>query len=216
VTAAATASLSGDAAAQIVRALVDFRSLWTTHDLVTTTGVPAATVRRVVARLEQESLVTRQAPGVIAVPSWLALLHRWTEDRPFNRNPRVTYWRRKQRSQPVLQHLAATPVRHAVTGVQAAQHWAPATSTGPTVIYTPDVQLAATAWELIPARSKSVVLVEFTADLVYTRSRRTDSGVRLSAPAQVLADLMTGAADSPGVAEPLSQWMLDHELDWRY
>jgi hypothetical protein len=213
---AAAASLSGDAAAQIVRALLDFRSLWTTHDLVTTTGVPAATVRRVIARLEGESLVIRHAPGVIAVPSWLALLHRWTEDRPFNRSPRLTYWRRKQRSRPVLEHLPATPVRHAVTGVQAAQHWAPTTSSGPTVIYTPDAQLAATAWELVPARTRSVVLVESTADLVYTRSRKTDSGLRLAAPSQVLADLMSGAADSPAVAEPLTQWMLDHELDWRY
>lgn len=216
MTALAAAPLSGDAASRIVRALLDFRSLWTTHDLVTTTEVPAATVRRVIAHLERESLVDRQAPGVIAVPNWLALLRRWAEDRPFNRSRHLTYWRSKSHSQHVLDHIPTTPIRHAVTGTQAAQHWVPKTATGPTVIYTPDAQLAAAAWDLIPARTKTVVLVESPADLVYTRSRKTDAGLRLAAPSQVLADLLTGAAGSATAANPLIRWMLEHDLDWRY
>ena len=210
------APLSSDAAALIVRALLDFRSLWTTHDLVSTTNVPAAAIRRVITHLERESLVSRHAPGVVAVPDWLALLRRWAEDRPFNRNPRLTYWRTKPRSPHVLEHLPSTQVRHAVTGAQAAQHWAPDTPPGPTVIYTPDVQHAATAWDLIPSRTKTVVLVESPAGHVYTRSRKTDTGLRLAAPSQVLADLLTGALGSAGAADPLTTWMLEHDLDWRY
>lgn len=210
------AALSGDAASLIIRALLDFRSLWTTHDLVSTTGVPATTCRRVVSRLEQEHLVERHAPGVIAVPSWLALLRRWNADVRFNRTVRLTYWRSKNRTHNVLDRLPATPVRHALTGTHAAQHWVPETPAGPTVIYTPDSQLAATVWDLVPARSTSIVLAEARAEHVYTRTRKTDTGLRLAAPSQVLSDLLTGAAKSRNVAEPLTQWMLEHELDWRY
>jgi len=71
-------------------------------------------------------------------------------------------------------------------------------------------------WELVPARTKTIVLAEPPADVVYTRTRKTDTGLRLAAPTQVLADLMTGAAKSPAAADPLLTWMLRHELDWRY
>jgi hypothetical protein len=216
VSAIAAAPLSGDAASLIIRALLDFRSLWTTHDLVTTTGVPAPTIRHVINRLERESLVARQAPGVIAVPSWLALLRRWTEDRPFNGNPHLTYWRSKNRAPHVLDRIPTTPVLHAVTGAHAARHWAPETPAGPTVIYTPDAHLAATAWDLVPARTRTVILVEPRHDLVYTRARKTPTGLRLAAPSQVLTDLLTGATKSPTTANPLATWMLEHELDWRY
>lgn len=207
--------LAGDAASLIVRALLDFRTLWTTHDLVTTTGLPSQTIRRVVNRLEREELVERRAPGVIAVPSWLTLLRRWNEDVRFSRDVRLTYWRNKPGARPLLERVAATPVRHAVSGARAAQVWAPQTPAGPTVIYTPDARAAATVWELVPARSRSIILAEPAGDVVYTRSRKTDSGLRLAAPAQVLADLLTGAATA-GAAEPLTHWMLQHELDWRY
>ncbi|TDW87945.1 hypothetical protein EV137_6030 [Kribbella pratensis] len=215
MSATTTSPLAGDAASLIIRALLDFRSLWTTHDLVTTTGVPAQTIRRVVNRLEREELVERQAPGVIAVPSWLTLLRRWNEEVRFSRDVRVTYWRSKHGAQPLLDRVAATPVRHAVSGAHAARVWVPETPAGPTVIYTPDARAAATVWELVPARGRAIILAEPSGDVVYTRSRKTDSGIRLAAPAQVLADLLTGAA-SAGAAEPLTHWMLEHELEWRY
>ncbi|TCC20154.1 hypothetical protein [Kribbella speibonae] len=207
--------LASDAASLIFRALLDFRTLWTTHDLVTTAGVPAQTVRRVVNLLEREELVERRAPGVIGVPSWLGLLRRWNEEVRFGRDVRLTYWRTKHGAKPLLERVATTPVRHAVSGACAAQMWAPATPAGPTVIYTPDARAAAMVWELVPARSKSIILAEPSGDVVYTRSRKTDSGLRLAAPAQVLADLLTGAA-SAGADEPLTHWMLQHELEWRY
>ncbi|MGW7679638.1 hypothetical protein ACWGID_02795 [Kribbella sp. NPDC054772] len=216
MSATAADLLSDDAAALAIRALLDFRSLWTTHDLVTTTGVPAPTIRRVVEQLDREDLVERTAPGVVAVPSWLALLRRWNRAARFGRNARLTYWRSKQPTGKLLDDLPGSSLRHAVSGTQAAQHWAPGTPNGPTVIYTPDAVAAATVWELIPATSRSIVLAETTEDIVYTRTRKTDTGLRLAAPAQVLSDLLTGAATSARVADPLTRWMQDHELEWRY
>jgi len=209
-------ALSGDFASLVVRALLDFRTLWTTHDLVTTTGVPVQSIRQVVNRLERDGLVERRAPGVISVPSWLTLLRRWNQDVRFSRDVSVTYWRSKQGTQSVLDRIPTSELRHAVSGCHAARLWAPETPVGPTVIYTPDAQTAATVWELVPARTKTIVLAEPPADVVYTRTRKTDTGLRLAAPTQVLADLMTGAAKSPAAADPLLTWMLRHELDWRY
>ncbi|MFD7158166.1 hypothetical protein ACFV9C_26450 [Kribbella sp. NPDC059898] len=208
--------LSGDSAALVIRALLDFRSLWTTHDLVSTTGVEASEVRAVIAQLDQESLADRQAPGVVSVPSWLPLLRRWNQDFRFNRQTSLTYWRSRNRSQDLLDRIPATEVRHAVTGALAAQRWAPETPAGPPVIYTPDVHLAATEWDLIPSRKRTIVIAETPTGLVYTRTRKTETGLRLAAPSQVLADLLTGAAKTRSAAEPLIRWMLEHELDWRY
>ncbi|MET9274007.1 hypothetical protein [Kribbella sp. NPDC003557] len=208
--------LSGDVGSLIVRALLDFRTLWTTHDLVTTTGVPVQSIRRTINGLERDGLVERRAPGVVAVPSWFALLRRWNDDVRFNRDARVTYWRSKQGTQSVLDHIPTTELRHAVTGSHAARVWAPDTPPGATVIYTPDAQLAAAVLELIPARTKTIVLAEPPTEVVYTRTRKTNTGLRLAAPTQVLADLITGAAKSPTAANPLLTWMLDHELEWRY
>jgi hypothetical protein len=214
--ATATLPYAGDAAALVIRALLDFRSLWTTHDLVTTSGVPAQAVRRIVERLEQEDLVERRAPGVITVPSWLALLRRWNEDFRFTRNAHLTYWRTKHGTAPLLDRVPTTPVRHVLSGTEAAKQWAPETPSGPTFIYTPDARAAATVWELIPARTRSIVLAEPTSDVVYTRARKTASGLRLAAPAQVLSDLLTGASTAPHIADPLTQWMQENELEWRY
>jgi hypothetical protein len=211
-----TASLSGDATALIVRALLDFRSLWTTHDLATLTGVQAAAIRRIVDRLEREGVVERRGPGIVDVPNWQALLQRWTEDTHFTQRVRLTYWRAKRGPQTLLERIPFTPVRHAVTGSHAARVWAPETPVGPTVIYTPDAREAATAWELVPARKTSLVLAEPRGKSAFARPRKTATGLHLAAPSQVLADLLTGATKSPAAADALATWMLDHELGWRY
>ncbi|MFF0265101.1 hypothetical protein [Kribbella sp. NPDC004536] len=207
---------AGSTAALVIRALLDFRSLWTTHDLVTTTGIPAPLVRRVINRLEQDTLVRREAPGVVAVPDWLDLLYRWNQDSRFSTEVRTTYWRSKRGVQGLLDRIPGTSVRYALSGTHAAQRWAPQTPNGPTVIYTPDAQLAATTWELVPAKTKSIVLAEPAADVVYIRARKTTDGLRLAAPSQVLSDLLTGAASSRNAGEPLTRWMQENEFEWRY
>ena len=208
--------LAGRPAARVIRALLDFRSVWTTHDLVTTSQIPAQTVRRVIGQLEQEALVERRAPGVIAVPNWFALLRRWSDDVRFTRDAQLTCWRAKAGIQALLDHIPATPVSHSISGVRAAQHWARDTPAGPTIIYTPNARAAAAAWDLIPATSRSIILAEPPSDVVYARPRKTPTGLRLAAPAQVLTDLLTGAAASPTAAHPLLTWMQDNELQWRY
>ncbi|MER7248469.1 hypothetical protein [Kribbella sp. NPDC000426] len=212
----ATSPYAGDAAAHVIRALLDFRSLWTTHDLVATSGVPAPSVRRIIDALDQDDLVERRAPGVVTVPSWLALVRRWSRDFRFAQTNQHTYWRPNLGTDQFLDRIPTSSIRHAVTGTAAARHWSPETLTGRTVIYTPDAQAAATAWDLIPSKTRLVVLAEPTTDVVFTRSRKTSTGLRLAAPAQVLVDLLTGATIPRRAADPLTRWMQEHELEWRY
>jgi len=201
----------------VIRALLDFRSVWTTHDLVALSRVPAPTIHRVVGYLETEDLVTRTAGAIIAVPDWLVLLRRWSQDFRFADENTITHWQAVGGTNELLERIPATPLPYAVTGPAAARMWAPTTPAGALTIYTPDPLTAAESWNLLPASAGDVVLAAPATSVVYTRPRKTDAGLRLAAPSQVLTDLLTGAAlTSSADAQHLQTWMEDNEFEWRY
>ena len=246
MTEKASPALADSEAAGVIRALLDFRSVWTTHDLVALSRVPAPTIHRVVGCLEREDLVTRTAAAVVAVPDWIALLHRWSQDYRFTRESTLTKWQAVGGVEALADRIPATGLPYAVTGTFAAHHWTPTTPAATLTIYTPDPHAAAEAWNLTPASTGDavlatpatgevvlatpatgevvlatpatgeVVLAAPSSDVVYTRPRKTPTGLRLAAPAQVLTDLLTGAAPAPTTADPLLTWMRTHELQWRY
>ena len=216
MTEKASSALADSSAAGVIRALLDFRSVWTTHDLVALSRVPAPTIHRVVGCLEREELVTRTAGAVVAVHDWIALLHRWAQDFRFTRESIITQWQAVGGLDALVDRIPRTTLPYAVTGTFAARLWAPATPATTLTIYTPDPHAAADAWNLIPTSTGDVVLATPSTDVVYTRPRKTPTGLRLAAPSQVLTDLLTGAAPSPTTADPLLTWMQSHELQWRY
>jgi hypothetical protein len=203
-------------AAGVIRALLDFRSVWTTHDLVALSRVPAPTIHRVITDLEREDLVTRTANAVVAVPDWLALLHHWSQDFRFDQQTTVTHWQPIAGVDALADRIRTAALPYAVTGTFAANQWTPTKPANPMTIYTPDPHAAAEAWNLIPTSTGDVILATPSTDVVYTRPRKTPTGLRLAAPAQVLTDLLTGAAPTTTTASPLLTWMQDHELQWRY
>lgn len=212
-----SSTLAGSSAAGVIRALLDFRSVWTTHDLVALSRVPAPTIHRVIGHLETEDLVTRTAGAIIAVPDWLALLRRWCQDFRFADENTITHWQAVGGTNALLERIPATPFPYAVTGQAAARAWTPTTPAGDLTIYTPDPHAAAESWNLLPASAGDVVLAAPTTTVVYARPRKTEAGLRLAAPSQVLTDLLTGAAfTSPTAAQHLQTWMEDNELEWRY
>ena len=212
-----SSTLAGTSAAAVIRALLDFRSVWTTHDLVALSRVPAPTIHRVIGYLENEDLVTRTAGAIVAVPDWLALLRRWSEDFRFTDEKTLTQWQAVGGAKALLERIQQAVLPYAVTGPAAARTWAPSTPTGALTIYTPDPHAAAEAWNLLPASAGDVVLATPSTDVVYARPRKTNTGIRLAAQRQVLTDLLTGAAlTSPTAADPLQAWMQAHELQWRY
>ena len=208
-------ALTDSSAAGVIRALLDFRSVWTTHDLVALSRVPAPTIHRVITCLEHEDLVTRTAGAVVAVPDWTALLRRWSQDFRFDQKNTVTHWQSVGGLDTLLDRIPTTTVPYVVTGTLAAHHWSCVTPADPATIYTSDAHAAAEAWNLIPSATGNVVLATPSTDVVYSRPRKTPTGLRLAAPTQVLTDLLTGAAPTTTAAALLA-WMQDHELEWRY
>ena len=215
VTDKTSTALTDSSAAGVIRALLDFRSVWTTHDLVALSRVPAPTIHRVVTCLEHEDLVTRTASAIVAVPDWLpsctagAMTSASTR---MHRHPLATHRRTGCTGRPDPDHHPAVR-RHRHLRSEPMGRTTPA---NPLTIYTPDAHAAAEAWNLIPTSTGNVVLATPSTDVVYTRPRKTPTGLRLAAPTQVLTDLLTGASQSPAPAAPLQTWMQDHELEWRY
>ncbi|WP_405062195.1 hypothetical protein OG474_11275 [Kribbella sp. NBC_01505] len=202
--------MTDDSSARVTRALLDYRSIWTTHDLVELSQAPAADVRRIIDELRTRSLVERGRGGIIAVPDWFLLLTHWAATPTAGRSSR---WK----GTDLFAQLATSPIRYAVTGTHAAAFWTATPTTAPAVVYTPDHEAAATAWHLTPAPTGNVVLVEPPTDAVYLRRRSTPTGLRLAAPAQVLADLLSESNGTPTpTTQALANWMHNHLFEWRY
>ena len=82
-------TLNGAPAARIVRAVSDFRGPWAVRELVDVAKVSTGAAYRVVDYLEREDLATRQPDGKVAVPDWVRLLRRWSDDYGFVRDSRI-------------------------------------------------------------------------------------------------------------------------------
>ncbi|MBB6564712.1 hypothetical protein HPO96_19380 [Kribbella sandramycini] len=214
-----------EASARVVRALLDYRSIWTTHDLVEFSQVPTPAVRAILNTLEAETLIDRRRGGIVAVPDWPFLLSWWATTAPLAATNKTSYWQTTGTIRRLFGHIAATSTKHALSGVHAAGFSTASTPDLEPVIYTPDAQAAATAWALAPvetdepaSRRDRVVLIETTTDVVYLRRRGSSSGVRVAAPTQVLADLSQADAtpEEEAAAKRLLAWMQAHELTWRY
>ncbi|MFC5266307.1 hypothetical protein ACFPJ1_29695 [Kribbella qitaiheensis] len=209
-------TLQGAPAAAVIRALLDYNGLWTTRDLVSITKIPTPQVHRIVDLLEAEDLVARHSPGAIAVPDWAPLLRRWTDDLGFIRNSRLTRWNAPRGLEPLLTRIHTVGVPHAVTGPLAAAHWADGTASRSAMIYTPDANAAAEAWNLSPAGPHAnVLLAEPATDIVFTRARTRPTNLRTAAPAQIAADLLTGPLSTQRQAKHFLRWLHLNNKSWR-
>jgi hypothetical protein len=210
-------TLTGSAAAKVIRALLDFGGSWTTRDLVALTEVSAGSIARVVKLLESEELLTRSFPAVATVPDWVALLRRWSMDFGFSRNSHVSGWISPDGPEALTAAIArTTSLDHVLTGSLAAATWTSTPLSRTAMIYTPDAVAAAEAWNLTPSPATAdVLLAEPHLDVVFTRARRTPTGTRVAALSQVAADLLTGPGQSPTDAEKLIPWMQHNESTWR-
>ena len=210
-------TLKGEPAAKVVRTLLDLQGPWKISDLVKTSGSSTGSAYRVIEFLESEALVSRERNGLIAVPDWSALLRRWSDDYQFLRTNTTTQWITPRGIDSLLEKVRAHEVSdYAITGSIAAATWAPFAPIRSAMIYTPNPEHAAEAWGLravdaganvVLARPRYEVLLKRTVD-------RTD-GLRVAAPAQVAADLMTGPGRAPSEAEELVNWMRSNEQFWR-
>ncbi|TDC23860.1 hypothetical protein, partial [Kribbella albertanoniae] len=129
-----------ESAARVIRALLDYRSIWTTHDLVELSQAPASEVRRVVDDLQSQSLVDRRRGGIIGVPDWSLLLSRWAASTPLPTTSQLSRWKAPNN---FFDRIADSPLKYALTGEHAAAFWTTTPADADTLIYTPEAQAAA-------------------------------------------------------------------------
>ncbi|WP_045740556.1 type IV toxin-antitoxin system AbiEi family antitoxin [Actinoplanes rectilineatus] len=210
-------TLKGAPAARVVRAITDFARDWSIRDLIQTAQVSTGSVYRVVDFLEREGLAERTGQGKVVIPRWDAVLRRWSEDYGFTRSGRVTRWIAPRGLDDLLARVAENSVEtYAMSGTIAAAEWASYAPARAAMIHTADAGTAAARWGLRPADAgANVMLAEPDTDVPFLRSLTSTSRLRIAAPAQVTADLMTGPGRNPQEAEQLLDWMTANERSWR-
>jgi len=211
------ATLTGDPAARVVRAMIDFAGDWTVRNLLDISGASTGSLYRVMAFLQTEGLVVRGPSKEFVVSDWVALLRRWGNDYGFVRSSQTSTWIAARGLDPFVESASRSPsdLTYAFTGTIAAQAWAAYAPARNAMVYVADPQLAADAWGLRPADAgANVMLAVPQTNVVFDRTVDRN-GLRIAAPAQVAVDLITGPGRAPSEAEELIEWMRRNEPFWR-
>lgn len=210
-------TLKGEPAAKVVRALIDRAQPWRVTDLIDYSTASTGSVYRVVDYLESEELAVRDPEGRVAVPDWVALLRRWSEDYQFVRTNAISRWIAPRGLDYLVSRIREGGERdYAVTGTIAASGYAAYAPARSAMIYVADAQRAANAWDLRSADSGvNVLLAEPAFPALLDRLDIESTGLKIVKPAQIAVDLMTGPGRSPAEAEELVEWMRSHEQSWR-
>lgn len=208
-------SLKGAKAGRIVRALCDALPPFGVRALAEQTGINPGYVSRVLAFLDKEDLIKREARGPITTVRWRELIQRWAQDYSFMNSNRVHSFLEPRDVSRVPSKLVSAKVTFAVTGTAAAATVAPVAPTRLIAVYVENPEEAARRLELRPAESGANVLLAEPYDSVVHKRVREKGGVRYAALSQVAVDLLTGPGRGPSEAEALLNWMESHESSWR-
>lgn len=212
-------NLTGEPAARVVRALVDFAPPYSVPRIIDLAGASSGATYRVVEFLADQLLLTREARGPVVGVEWRALIERWAKDYGFSRTNSVTSYLAPRGLPDLLARLPkgapAPGLRYAVTGTFAVQRWASYAPARNAMIYADNPALLAQHVGLREVETGANVLVAKSAyDVVYERTSVVD-GVFMVAPSQAAVDLMTGPGRNPAEAEELLAWMEANEGEWR-
>lgn len=212
-------NLTGEPAAHVVRALVDFRPPYSVPRLMELAGTSSGATYRVVEFLEDQALLTRQPRGPIVEVLWRPLLERWAKDYGFTESNTITRCLAPRGLPDLVSRLArgdaSTGVRYAMTGTLAAQQWAPYAPARNAMVYTDSPGEFIRALDLREVDAGANVLVAGSAlDVAFARTVQRE-GLVTVAPSQAAVDLLTGPGRNPAEAEELLDWMEANERAWR-
>jgi hypothetical protein len=213
-------NLTGEPAARVVRALVDFPPPYSVPRLIELAGTTTGPTYRVVDFLDEQALVTRTGRGLIDAVDWRKLLERWSQDFGFLRSNDVSRWLAPRGVDAVARALstqtAISGVLYATTGSLAAQNWASYAPTRAVTIYSNDPHTLAEQLDLRSVDSGANVLLAKPAyDVVYARTTSV-RGLVVVAPSQAVVDLLTGPGRNPGEAAALLDWMEANPDAWHF
>jgi len=208
-------SLKGRGAGRAVRALVDTRPPFGVRPVSETTHVSVASLSRTLDLLDREGLVTRGTKGDVSDLDWRGSIRRWVQDYDFVRSNRVSYFLWPREFSTLIPKLRSLSGRYVVTGSVAAERFAPVAPSKQLSIYVDDIAGAADELGLRRADAgANVLLIEPYDEVVFDRPLVRDE-LRVVAPTQLAADLLTGPGREPPQGEELLDWMGDNVDVWR-
>lgn len=209
------ASLKGAAAGAVVRAVCDTLPPYGVRELVQRANLSLGTVARVLDVLDRDALLDRDDRGVVVAVDWAAVIRRWARDYECLKANVTRSYLDPRGLAALAPKVAASSVRHAVTGSMAAARHAPIAPSRLATIYVEDAGAAAEAWGLQRVDTGgNVLLVEPRSPVVFERTEVAD-GLTYAAPSQIAADLLTAPGRGPAEADALLAWMGEHEVAWR-
>lgn len=210
------ASMRGQAAARIARALVSAVLPASGQVLSSRAGVSSSQVSKVLALLADEGLIEKESRGPVLWVDRRGLVERWAQDYKAAPRRSGTYLLSARGLEPVLDALRATTQNYAISGGVAANRAVRLAGNPQLLIYAADiVQLA----EELPAqpserRSANVVLVSPPDERILLESDTVD-GLTYAPWSQVLVDLLVGTKREPAVGEKLLDWIEDNQDAWQ-
>lgn len=201
-------SLRGPAAARIVRALCEVELPLGVRSLAEWVEVSISSSSRVLDLLTRDGLIERDDPGLVLSVRKQALVRRWTQDYGLITSNEVTPMLDPRGLDHAAAMLRSTDVPHAISGTAAARAYrsarmVPLAKRTTLVLHTCQPSDLIQALALRGVERDANVLVVKPFDDVLADGTRTVDGWRCAAPAQVVADLLTGPGRSSEEAAQL-------------
>lgn len=196
-------SLAGEPSARVVRGLLDLGAPIKASTLIAVTGVSRASVYRTLEYLESQRYIKRSSPGAVDSIQIGDLVRETSELFGFGNTGTTFGYIAPRGLQQVLEKLASTKAKYALTGSAAATLLKPVAQTMQLMLYSQERDALAKELGLREVSSGGDVFINIPeSDLVFQRTQTLDSLVCVST-AQIAIDLASGPGRNPQEAEAL-------------
>ena len=213
-------TLRGRAAGRAIRALVDHAPPFGVRDIAKRASVPLGSLARTLDLLDREDLVTRGPRGDVRALDWEGAVRRWALDYDLARSNRLGTYTHPEGPEAFSPNLLHPKRPYAVSGRRGVELLLGRAASGPMVLYVEDLDLGVERLGLEPAEGEAadVVLAEGYDRVVFDRPVLRD-GLRVAAPSQLAADLLTwppGPSGPRPVADEVLTWMRTDPSRWQH
>lgn len=208
-------SIRGNAAAKVVRALIDELPTISMPELIRRAKSSSSTAYRVVEYLDNEALLEREGPAITDV-SWKNLIRRWSDEYSYwNENSIIGFLDPRGIDSTLKKLKDESDDDYAITGSIAAAEYAPYAEAKQLTMYAKYPIELAKKLGLKPVDMGANVFIAATAyDVVFERTRVV-GGLNYVGPSQIAVDLLNGPGRNPEEAQALIEWMEKNEKKWR-